>query len=82
MASKGALGVVLDRGDDVVIVATTHLDAGHDPDVKLAQLKVVLDVVAYLEKECANKGFSRVFQLSMILDVSNNFSSCKKSSTE
>ncbi|KAF4665679.1 sphingomyelin phosphodiesterase 3, neutral membrane (neutral sphingomyelinase II) [Perkinsus chesapeaki] len=56
MASKGALGVVLDRGSDVVIVATTHLDAGHDSDVKLAQLKVVLDVVAYLEKECANKG--------------------------
>ncbi|EER06869.1 hypothetical protein Pmar_PMAR010684, partial [Perkinsus marinus ATCC 50983] len=40
----------------VVIVVTTHLDAGHDPDVKLAQLKVVVDVVAFLEKECSSRG--------------------------
>ncbi|KAF4685006.1 sphingomyelin phosphodiesterase 3, neutral membrane (neutral sphingomyelinase II) [Perkinsus olseni] len=56
LASKGALGVVLDRGEDVIIVVTTHLDAGHDPDVKLAQLKVVVDVVAYLERECSSRG--------------------------
>ncbi|KAF4655893.1 sphingomyelin phosphodiesterase 3, neutral membrane (neutral sphingomyelinase II) [Perkinsus olseni] len=56
LASKGALGVVLDRGKDVIIVVTTHLDAGHDPDVKLAQLKVVVDVVAYLERECSSRG--------------------------
>ncbi|KAF4679207.1 sphingomyelin phosphodiesterase 3, neutral membrane (neutral sphingomyelinase II) [Perkinsus olseni] len=56
LASKGALGVVLDRGKDVIILVNTHLDAGDDSDVRLAQLKVVADVVADLEGECSSKG--------------------------
>ncbi|KAF4668440.1 sphingomyelin phosphodiesterase 3, neutral membrane (neutral sphingomyelinase II) [Perkinsus chesapeaki] len=37
-ASKGALCVVLDRGKDLIIVVTTHMDAGDDATVKLKQL--------------------------------------------
>ncbi|KAF4682120.1 sphingomyelin phosphodiesterase 3, neutral membrane (neutral sphingomyelinase II) [Perkinsus olseni] len=49
-ASKGALCVVLDRGKDLIIVVTTHMDAGDDAIIKLKQLQHALGLYERVKK--------------------------------
>ncbi|EER00053.1 hypothetical protein Pmar_PMAR024530 [Perkinsus marinus ATCC 50983] len=49
-ASKGALCAVLDRGKDLIIVVTTHMDAGDDANVKVHQLRDALHLYERVRK--------------------------------
>ena len=56
LSSKGVLVAALKRPDStILIVASSHLDAGDDDEVKLSQLRIALGVIREFVRKIANK---------------------------
>lgn len=55
LSSKGILVAAVRRPEGILIVGSSHLDAGSDDEIKIRQLKIALDLLRHFSRKIAAK---------------------------